>query len=82
MGPCRKTGNAPVMASDAEKKGPGGAEIFTDLKGRRWMVYHGWGAGKVGYDVGGARSMRLDRVAIVAGALVASGPTTTTQTMP
>jgi beta-xylosidase len=62
MGPCRKTGSGPVLSSNAETAGPGGAEIFTDLQGRRWAAYHGWSASKVGYRNGGARSLRLDRV--------------------
>ena len=62
LGPCRKIGDGPVMVSDAETSGPGGAEVFSDRQGQRWVAYHGWTAGTVGYARGGARSLRLDRV--------------------
>ena len=62
LGPCRKVGDGPVMRSDAETAGPGGAEAFSDRAGQRWIAYHGWTAGAVGYGHGGVRSLRLDRV--------------------
>jgi beta-xylosidase len=61
MGPCSKTVQ-PVLRSDAETAGPGGAEVFTDHRGLRWVAYHGWTAGTVGYRKGGVRSLRLDRI--------------------
>jgi beta-xylosidase len=64
LGPCRKLSDGPVLSSDGETSGPGGAEVFTDLAGRRWIAYHGWTAGAVGYARGGARSFRLDRIAV------------------
>ncbi len=64
LGPCRKIGDGPVMVSDAETSGPGGAEVFSDRLGQRWIAYHGWTAGTVGYARGGARSLRLDRVEV------------------
>jgi beta-xylosidase len=66
LGPCRKVGEGPVMASDSATAGPGGAEVFTDHQGGRWVAYHGWTAGSVGYRSGGARSLRLDRIEVVA----------------
>ncbi len=72
LGPCRKTGVGPVMASDSSVAGPGGAEVFTDLGGRRWLAYHGWSASAVGYRKGGARSLRLGRVEVLGEAAVAS----------
>jgi beta-xylosidase len=62
LGPCRKRGSGPVMQSDDETAGPGGPEVFADGEGRRWMAYHGWRAGAVGYRQGGARSLWLARV--------------------
>jgi beta-xylosidase len=82
MGPCRKAEAGPVMASDAETAGPGGAEAFTDLNGRRWIAYHAWHASAVGYYKGGARSLRLDRVELAGADVVVMGPTTTPQTVP
>jgi beta-xylosidase len=65
LGPCRKVGEGPVMASDGETAGPGGAEVFSDHEGRRWIAYHGWSAPLVGYASGGVRSLRLDRIDLV-----------------
>jgi beta-xylosidase len=62
LGPCHKAGDGPVMSSNAETAGPGGTEVFVDHEQRRWVAYHGWNAGAVGYGHGGARSLRLDRV--------------------
>jgi beta-xylosidase len=62
LGPCRKIGTWPVMASDGETAGPGGMEVFSDRQGLRWVAYHGWSTDAVGYSLGGARSLRLDRV--------------------
>ena len=59
LGPCRKIGNGPVLQSDMQTAGPGGAEAFTDLAGRRWIAFHGWTAPHVGYRRGGVRSLRL-----------------------
>jgi beta-xylosidase len=64
-GPCRKLGQGPVMASDRETAGPGGAEVFRDHEGRRWVAYHGWTAPWIGYTQGGVRSFRLDRIELV-----------------
>jgi beta-xylosidase len=61
-GPCYKIGSAPVMATDQETAGPGGAEVFRDRAGRSWVAYHGWSAPLVGYRRGGVRSFRLDRI--------------------
>ena len=62
VGPCRKIGQKPVLASDGETAGPGGAEVFSDREGRTWVAYHGWSAPVVGYSRGGVRSLRIDRV--------------------
>ena len=71
LGPCRKVGG-PVLSSDSETSGPGGAEVFADRDGRHWIAYHGWSAGKVGYSHGGARSFRLDRIALSESELAAA----------
>jgi beta-xylosidase len=41
-GPCTKPGDAPVVAGAGAMVGPGGAEVFTDTTGRRWLAYHAW----------------------------------------
>jgi beta-xylosidase len=82
MGPCQKTPLTPVMVSDGETAGPGGAEAFTDVLGRRWLAYHGWSADRVGYKSGGARSLRIDRVELAGGSVLVLGPTSNTQVIP
>jgi beta-xylosidase len=60
VGPCRKaTIDAPFLASDGQKLGPGGQEFFLDASGRRWMAYHAWTAPRTTYASGGARSLRI-----------------------
>jgi beta-xylosidase len=63
-GPCRKTEQGPVLASGSEAAGPGGAEVFRDLRGQQWIAYHGWSPPLIGYRQGGTRSLRLDRVVL------------------
>jgi beta-xylosidase len=73
LGPCRKVEDGPVMASDGETAGPGGAEVFSDHEGRRWIVYHGWSAPLIGTANGGVRSLRLDRISLLEGSATALG---------
>ncbi len=58
-GRCRKVGDGPVLQSDGQTTGSGGAETFTDRNGRRWIAYHAWTASLVGYRAGGVRSFHL-----------------------
>lgn len=77
IGPCTKqTVNGPLVASSGETLGPGGQEFFTDMKGKLWMAYHAWASPLVGYDQGGARSLRIDPIEFVGGVPKLSGPTT------
>lgn len=75
-GPCRKPSSTAALArNDAlGVAGPGGAEVFTDATGAWWLAYHAWTLPAVGYP-GGARTMRLERIAFVNGRPVVSGPT-------
>jgi beta-xylosidase len=82
LGPCRKPMTAPIIASDSETSGPGGAEVFTDLDGHRWLAYHGWTAGRVGYRQGGVRSLRMDRVELAGTQVLVLAPTATSQIIP
>jgi beta-xylosidase len=59
LGPCLKPQSVPLMASNGSMAGPGGAETFEDVQGRRWIAYHAWTAGHVGYAAGGVRSLRI-----------------------
>jgi hypothetical protein len=59
-GPCAKaTVDAPIHRSGGGDAGPGGAATFAGPAGDEWVVYHAWTPGRVGYDVGGARSSRF-----------------------
>jgi beta-xylosidase len=68
LGPYAKaTRSEPWVASRPRAAGPGGAEFFTDADGQVWMAYHAWEPGRVGYAVGGVRSLWLDRVGFTRG---------------
>src|SRR3954462_4333143 len=66
-GPCTKVLDHPWLGSSDEGAGPGGAEFFLDGDGKPQMVFHAWHAGKVGYDVGGYRSVFTSGLALVDG---------------
>jgi Glycosyl hydrolases family 43 len=51
MGPCEKA-DEPLLASDGERAGPGGASWFPTPDGRMRIAYHGWIDGVVGYPPG------------------------------
>jgi beta-xylosidase len=62
-GPFRKATRArPWLRSGLAASGPGGQEFFVDGDGHLRMAYHGWTPDSVGYDGGGARSLRIARV--------------------
>ena len=68
LGPCTKvTTSGPWLASAGTTAGPGGPSPFTSADGSLWMAYHAWTAGQVGYSVGGARSLHVDRLEFVEG---------------
>lgn len=76
-GPCtKKTTDGPLVSSAQGALGPGGQEFFTDEHGKLWMSYHAWSAPIVGYDNGGARSLRIDPVEMTGGVPSLAGPTT------
>jgi putative cell wall-binding protein/GH43 family beta-xylosidase len=62
-GPCDKPPNRPLLVSSGQVAGPGAPELFVDKAGARWIAYHAWTAGKVGYRTGGIRTLRLRRIA-------------------
>lgn len=82
LGPCSKPMTTPIIASDAETSGPGGAEVFSDVDGHRWLAYHGWTAGQVGYRHGGVRSLRIDRIELAGAEPLVLAPTATSQVIP
>jgi hypothetical protein len=60
LGPCEKrTTERPILASTGDEAGTGGASLVTGPVGEHWLAYHAWTPGAVGYDNGGARSLRF-----------------------
>jgi beta-xylosidase len=60
LGPCDKqTTEQPVLASNGDEAGTGGASVVTGAGGGRWLAYHAWTPGAIGYENGGARSVRF-----------------------
>jgi beta-xylosidase len=60
LGPCvKKTTEQPILASTGDEAGTGGASVVTDPAGDHWLAYHAWTSGAIGYDNGGARSVRF-----------------------
>ncbi len=60
-GPCTVVGDGPVLSTDDQVVGPGGAEFFM-VGSRPWVAYHGWVDGVVGYDNGSYRGLFLEPV--------------------
>ena len=52
-GPCTKPRRGPLLASRGRISGPGGADAFTDARGRLRLAYAAWQRGSAG--VGGRR---------------------------
>ncbi len=48
QGPCHKPADNVVLRSDAEREGPGGAELFRTADGQLKVAYAAWDAGEVG----------------------------------
>lgn len=82
-GPFRKrTRSRAWFRSGGASVGPGGQEFFTDHEGALRMAYHGWTPGSVGYQGGGARSLRIARVGFAAGRPIVVGVTRTRRIRP
>lgn len=79
LGPCAKPRTGPLVASAGAVAGPGGQTLFADARGTVWMAYHAWTAPRIGYDAGGVRSLRIDRLRFVDGVPALDGPSTTAQ---
>ncbi|HEC10678.1 MAG TPA: hypothetical protein ENI86_14110, partial [Acidimicrobiales bacterium] len=61
VGPCTVVGDGPVLDTNEQVVGPGGAEFFM-VGPRPWVVYHGWVNGVVGYDNGSYRGLFVEPV--------------------
>lgn len=60
LGPCRKvTRTSPWMSSTGDMIGPGGLDTFRTPDGEQMVALHAWEPGRVGYAVGGRRSVRI-----------------------
>lgn len=73
-GPCTKLAE-PLLASRGDTAGPGGAEVFTDARGKDWIVYHAWVGDEIGYEAGGTRSLFAVPLDVTGSEPVASGLT-------
>jgi beta-xylosidase len=82
IGPCEKPLNEPWFEYENPVMGPGGETFFTDEEGNLWMAYHAWTGAKVGYSMGGKRSLHIDLVTFEDGKPVTNGPTYTPQLLP
>lgn len=49
VGPCEKSRDNPIVASNATMSGPGGPSLFTDNQGELWIAFHAWLPSAVGY---------------------------------
>lgn len=49
LGPCVKPLASPILTSEAQFSGPGGASVFVDSAGNPWIAFHGWLPQAVGY---------------------------------
>jgi beta-xylosidase len=68
LGPYVKAStDQPWVASRPNLAGPSGPQPFSDADGQVWIAYHAWEPGRVGYAVGGARSLWIDRVGFTGG---------------
>ena len=74
-GGCVKPRNGPSLKGSLQGAGPGGAEVFRDSGGQKWLVYHAWAFAAPSYAAGGARTMRLSRLSFANGEpVIGSGP--------
>lgn len=48
-GPCTKPSGSPILSSEADMAGPGGASVFADAQGSVWIAFHAYAPGAVGY---------------------------------
>lgn len=67
LGPCTRTAARPWLARDEVRVGPAGASVFGDGTGRRYVAYHAWTPGQVGYRNGGRRSLWVSALSFADG---------------
>jgi beta-xylosidase len=72
-GPCTKPRSTPLLASVGPVAGPGGASVFEDEAGDRWLAYHAWDTSAIGYPAG-RRALHIDRLSFAGTTPVVDGP--------
>jgi beta-xylosidase len=82
LGPYRDGPGNPVLRSRGRAAGPGGQAVVRDADGDLWLAYHAWDSAAVGDEVGGQRSMWLDRLTFEGGRPKVDGPTDGPQEAP
>jgi beta-xylosidase len=82
LGPYRDGPGNPILTSRGKAAGPGGQSVIDDGEGGLWLAYHAWDSAAVGDEVGGQRSMWLDRLSFDGGRPRVAGPTGTPQEAP
>ena len=82
LGPYRDGPGNPILRSRGKAAGPGGQAVVTDGHGGLWLAYHAWDSAAVGDEVGGQRSMWLDRLSFEGGRPRVAGPTDSPQEAP
>jgi hypothetical protein len=81
VGPCGLPSEVPILSSYGSVVGTGGEAIFRDNHGALWMAYAAWTSPRVGYEAGGVRSMRIDRLLFFGDVPIVAGPTTSPVTL-
>jgi hypothetical protein len=74
VGPCADASPNPILSSDAETAGPGGASFFVDANGNFWLAFHAWVPGAIGYP--NSRDLYLRRVNFTGSSLSIAAPGT------
>jgi beta-xylosidase len=82
LGPYHDGPGSPILRSRGKAAGPGGQAVVTDSQGGLWLAYHAWDSAAVGDEVGGQRSMWLDRLSFEGGRPQVAGPTDSPQEAP
>ena len=82
LGPYEDAPENPILVTEAPAGGPGHQSVLEDEDGDLWMTYHAWDVTRVGYHVGGQRTMWIDRLIIEDGTATVEGPTAGPQPAP
>jgi beta-xylosidase len=61
-GPCVKPENQPLIATNNNRAGPGGAQAIGETTTGIGLLFHAWTPSVVGYQQGGQRRLQLDTI--------------------